>query len=131
MSTTWQTDSDTDDLRAMSVDVVTSRASAPAARSARDAARALCGVAGWITRATSMQAMQAAMAELARYEPAWGAGGLRALPVKNGYVDATVAMIASVASTLVPFFGAAAMRSAMAFWAVETDSAVWQTVAAA
>jgi hypothetical protein len=128
----WQHDSDTEDLRTMSADVIGTRASAPAARSARDAARALCGLVGWLTRTSSLPKVQTALAELARYAPAWDAAApLRALPVVNGRVNDVVMCVAATTSTLVPFFGAAALRSAMAFWAVESDPSVWQSVAAA
>lgn len=129
---TWTPTDDTEDLRAMSADVVGSVASAPSCLSARDAARALCGLAGWIANQRGVAGMQRAMAELARYEHAWSSKGpLRALPHHNGRVDESVVCIAAAASTLVPFFGAGALRSAMAFWAVESDPSVWQLVAAA
>lgn len=123
------------ELVAMANEVTTSVASpavADARGRARDAARALVGVAGWISRAKSLSAMQKAMGDLAAYAPAWDpAAPLRALPVVHGRVDEAVVALAAVSSSLVPFFGAKSLRCAMAFWAVESDPAVWQTVAAA
>lgn len=121
------------ELVAMANEVTTSLASPPVTGNrARDAARALVGVAGWLSRAKSLSAMQRAMGDLAAYAPAWDpAAPLRALPVVHGRVDEAVVAIAAVSSSLVPFFGAKSLRCAMAFWAVESDPAVWQTVAAA
>lgn len=126
----WDT---TEDLRAMSADVLGTVASAPQKPlTARDAARALCGLVGWLSRTSSLPAAQQAMAELVRYAPAWDASApLRTLPVVNGKVNDVVMCIAAIASTLVPTFGAGALRSAMAFWAVESDPSVWNVVAAA
>lgn len=131
MSSPHPTPDQMDSLTAMGGDVMASFASPPIVRTARDAARALVGVAGWVSRKTSLVAMRNAMAALALYEPAWAPSStLRALPVVNGYCDDHVVLIASVASTLVPFFGGKALRAAMAFWATEDDTAVWQAIAA-
>lgn len=120
-----------DTLTAMAGDVMASVASPLAIRTARDATRALVGVAGWVSRKTSLPVMRRAMGTLALYAPAWDPiSPLRALPVVNGYCDEHVVLIASVASTLVPFFGASSIRAAMAFWATEDDAAVWQAIAA-
>lgn len=128
-------DDDRDDLLALAADVMTSPiATAHPPVSAREAARALVGVVGWVVRRYGVLAMQRAMADLARHDLAWKTA-FRSLPTngtgRTGRIDEELALIASVASGLLPLLGAAPMRAAVAFWATEQDPAIWQSVAAA
>jgi len=120
-----------DDLLALSADVMSSGPVTTHALTAREAARALVGVVGWVSRQTDVLTMQEAMAALARHTPAWE-HNFASFPIRHdGLVDRNVALIACVCSGLVRLFGARSLRSAVAFWATETDAAVWQTVAEA
>jgi len=122
-----------DDLLALGSDVMASPASSSlAVLTARDAARALVGVAGWVSRRVGVDGMQERMGMLVRHAGAWTAEGcLHDIPVQyDGRVDEHLALIAVVASGLWTLFGPSKLRSAMAFWATERDSAVWQQLAA-
>lgn len=135
MSTaTFRKHDERDDLLALGADVHTSApATARPILTAREAARALVGVIGWVSHRSSTLEMQDLLAQLVRHDPAWEPGAMfRALPLRyDGRVDELMALVASVASGLVPLFGVGPLRAAMAFWATETDPAIWQTVAAA
>ncbi len=96
--------------------------------SARGAASALSGVIHLVTSQQGLSAMQAACAKLARWDwGAWSDGNLGATPPGDGglrilaAVAAGVALVAGVENTV----------AALAFWACETDPAVWRHVAAA
>lgn len=129
-------DDDREALAALAHDVLCSPATPVLDRAdlraltARDAARAMIGVAGWVARRVGVDAMQERMSLLVRHEPAWETN-LHDMPVGyDGRVDEYVALIAVVVSGLLPLFGVARVRSAMAFWATERDSSVWQQIAA-
>lgn len=102
---------------------------------ARQAARVLVGVSGWLSRKLrgGLPAMQATFYELVTYEPAWDpAHPLIHLPMRgDGLVDENVALLAVVASGLIPDFGLENVRCAIAFWATESDPQIWRDVAAA
>ncbi len=116
---------DVDDLLARATDVM----AAPSVRrgriSASEAAHALAGIASYIQRTSSLEAMQAACAALARHDDAW-ATSLRTLPSSNGTVDQAVLLLAVVCRGLMEIAGTENVRAALAFWATETDPAVWQ-----
>lgn len=122
---------DLSDLMAMASDVDTSVPSRFMPGTARDAARALAGLASWVANRTGVIRMQECMATLARHQGAWrrGADLMRDLPVGfDGKVDEYVALIAVVSSSLSHAYTPGALRSGMAFWAVEHDAAAWQKV---
>lgn len=107
---------------------------ARATLTARMAARILTGVAAVLSRARrgGQESMRAAFYALAAHAPAWSSESpLHALPTVDGYADPDVVLIAAVASGMVPDFGLHNVRAAVAFWATETDPAIWQHVAAA
>lgn len=123
-----------DDLLALAVDVMTSVvASAKPSMTAREAARAVVGLVGWVSKRSGVLAMQDAMSDLARHGDAWNPEHpFRSLPTRyDGRVDENLALIASVISAMVPLFGLRNMRSAVAFWATESDPEIWRDVAAA
>lgn len=96
--------------------------------SARTAARCLSGVVGLAARRYSVSAMQRACGDLARFDAAWSHSQLPAGP--DGRVSELVEMIAVVARGILPLCGVDAMRAALAFWASESDPAVWTSVVA-
>ena len=88
---------------------------------ARDAASALAGIVDLTARQQGMSAMRSACAKLAARTDNWtslqGDSALRILAA----VAAGVALVAGLENTV----------AALAFWACETDPAVWREVAAA
>lgn len=131
---TYRKNDEMDDLLALGADVL---ASAPASQrpsmTAREAARALVGVVGWLSKRRGVLEMQETMASLARTAGAWAPERpFCVLPTTtSGLVAEDVALVASVCSGLAPLFGLRVLRSAVAFWATETDPAIWRDVAAA
>lgn len=95
--------------------------------SPRAVARCLSGVVTLVCRTSTVYAMQRACAELVRDEQAWQSG-LAVLPRVNGRVDPVLEQIAVVARGILPSAGEEAMKSALSFWATESDPAVWQRV---
>lgn len=120
---------DIEDLLARAHDVIV----APPARNdrltAREAAYALAGVMSWIHHVSGVDVMQRAAASVARHDAAWKSD-LARLPHDGGRVDKDVALIATVARGLLDLAGETNLRSAMSFWATETDPSVWQSLAA-
>lgn len=115
------------DLRSRAESVVHASAEAPALN-ARTAARCLAGICGLISNRWSVDEMQRTCAALARHERAW-ATSFGDLPRDNGSVSDATQLVACVARGLLPLAGAGGVRAALSFWAVETDPAVWQSVA--
>lgn len=98
--------------------------------SARTAAACLSGIVGLVSRRFGVDAMQRTCAELVRYQTAWSTSfGL--LPIgHDGEVSESTQLVAVVARSLLPLAGAANLRDALAFWAIESDPAVWNRIAA-
>lgn len=115
-----------DDLRNRAESVA--RASSEAAMSPRTAARCLAGICGHIARRFSLDEMQRTCAELVRHDRAWTTS-FGDLPHDNGEVSETTQLVACVARGLLPLAGANGVRDALSFWAVESDPAVWQSIA--
>lgn len=89
--------------------------------SARAAASALSGIVGLVASQQGMGVMRSACAKLARLErwddvPALGD---------------SIRILAAVVTGLAQVAGAENTRAALAFWACETDPAVWRDVAVA
>lgn len=118
-----------DDLLARASDV----SAAPPVRrnqlTASEAAHALSGVMSWIQRAIGANPMREIAAKLARYDAAW-TSSMGRLPHVGGVVDPHLAMMAVVARSLLDLAGADNLRSAVAFWATETDPCIWRSLAA-
>jgi hypothetical protein len=126
-TSSWRTN--IEDLRARALDVgmPTSRRSIEA----RTIAQCMSGVIGLATRRFTLEVTQAACAELARNVRAWETK-LGDLPRGvDGRVPPVVELIAAAARGFYPLAGSDALRSALAFWASETDPAVWMSVALA
>jgi hypothetical protein len=88
--------------------------------SARGAASALAGIVDLVANQQGMEAMRSACAKLAnldRWDAYQGTSSFRILAA----VATGIAQVAGVENT----------RAALAFWACETDPAVWRYVAAA
>jgi hypothetical protein len=124
---------DRSDLRALADDIDRSRPVRHAELSARETTCALAGVMSWVARRSSVQTMQQAAAQLVRHDSMWssGAAGWNHLPNRDGSVDIHIAMIAAVACGLYPIASMANIRRALAFWAVESDTAQWHAMIAA
>lgn len=103
---------------------------APAAMSARQAARCLSGVVALIVRQWSVGDMQRACAELVRHEPAWRTSFGQLPTGDDGAVAEPVVLLAVVARGVLSLAGADNTRDALAFWASESDPAVWTLVTA-
>ena len=116
-----------DDLRTRAESVICASSEAPT-MSARTAARCLSGICGLISRRWTVDDMQRTCAELARHERAWSTS-FGDLPHKNGVVCEATQLLSCVARGLLPLAGVDGVRAALSFWAVETDPAVWQSVA--
>jgi len=120
---------DIDDLKSRALPVLEQTSDAPARMSARQAAAVLSGIVGHIARTRTLDHAQRACAELVRFEPVWATSFGR-LPHRNGYISEDVALVATVARSLLPLAGVDALRAALSFWATEDDPAAWQRVAA-
>jgi hypothetical protein len=96
--------------------------------SARTAARCLSGICGLVARRWTVDEMQRTCAELVRHERAW-ATSFGDLPHVNGIVHERTQLVVVVARALLPLAGPANVRSALSFWATESDPAVWAAVA--
>lgn len=124
-----------EELVALAIEVSASApAPARATLTARQAARVLTGVAGWLSHGHGGAAgMRETFAELASHADSWlPERPFRSLPLRyDGKVSAELALLASVCSGMVADFGLRALRSAVAFWATETDPQIWRDVAAA
>lgn len=99
---------------------------------ARQAARVLTGIAAWITQRSrgGAEQMRHAFYTLAAHDKAW-TSEFKHLPNAGGVVDEHVVLLAVLCSSMIPDFGLRNVRSAVAFWATETDPSVWMDVAAA
>jgi hypothetical protein len=123
----WRTDIDDLRTRAREVARPTSRQEVQA----RNIAQCLSGVIGLAARRFTLDGMQQACAELARNTKAWETS-LRDLPRgTDGRVAPPVELIAAAARGFYPLSGSDAIRSALAFWASESDPAVWMSLAQA
>lgn len=97
--------------------------------SARSAAAVLAGIVGHISRKWSADLMQETCAEIVRHEMAWKTSfGNLPVDVSGGVTEATQ-LLSVVARGLLPLSGADNLRAALAFWASETDPAVWNQIA--
>lgn len=125
MATHWK--SDLSDLRQRAAFV---RIPVPETRMpARTATRCLSGVIGEVSRRWGTEAMQAACAELVRSELAWSSS-LGKLPLQHdGRASEATQLIAVVARGMLELAGVDNMRAALAFWASESDPAVWASIA--
>lgn len=120
-------DSKTSDLRSRAVAVL--RADSVGEKlSARAAARCLSGVVNMIAHRHGVLPMQRACADLARYEPAWRSSFGFLPTTDDGCVAEPVQMLAMVARGFLALAGVENMRAALAFWASESDPAVWSAV---
>ncbi len=128
LSATWKTD--ITDLMDRARAVTDAPANDTGTMSARTAAACLSGIVGLVSRRFGVDAMQRTCAELVRYQTAWSTSfGL--LPIgHDGVVGESVQLIAVVARSLLPLAGPKNLRDALAFWAIETDPAVWNQIAA-
>ena len=108
--------------------LLVTEAKSEAMMSAKDCARVLSGICGLVARRWTVDDMQRTCAELARFERAWSTS-FGTLPHVNGVVHERTQLVAVVARALLPMAGADKVRAALAFWATETDTAVWQSVA--
>lgn len=123
----WRTD--ITDLRARARDVSTP--TDRQALEARSIAQCMSGVIGLAVRRFSLEAVQHACAELARHTRAWETR-LGDLPRgTDGRVTPLVELIAAAARGFFPLSGSDTLRSALAFWASESDPAVWMSLAQA
>lgn len=118
---------DLDDLRARAADIETSPAVRRDLVSPRECARVMLGVVSYVQRAYSLEEMQASCADLARDDRAWKSS-LRDLPSEGGIVKQSTFLIAVTCAGLLGIANEAAIRSALAFWATETDPSTWQTL---
>ena len=123
----WKTA--TDDLRTAAQSVRMTPAN-DGVMSSRTAAACLSGIVGLVSRRFSVDVMQETCAELARCDDAWATSFGRLPMTYDGRVSEPVQLIAVVARSLLPLAGADHLRAALSFWAIETDPAVWQAVAA-
>lgn len=116
------------DLRELAVAVVRDAALPTPEMSARTAARCLSGVVNLIAQRWSVSEMQLACGMLARHRAAWTTQ-FGQLPTGDaGDVRESVQLLAVIARGILPLAGVANMRAALAFWACESDPAVWSTV---
>lgn len=99
--------------------------------SARAAARCLSGVIYLVSTRWSVDVMQQACAELVRCDATWATNFGRLPAGVDGVVSEPTQIIAVVARGILPLSGVDGMRSALAFWASESDPAEWQRVIAA
>lgn len=116
---------DLEDLRARAIDVATSPSVRRGQLSAAEAAHCLVGVMSWIQRTNSVGRMQEICADLARFEDAW-TSGFGKLPAVDGYVDANMALLATVCRGVIELAGAMNLRAAVSFWATVSDPAEWR-----
>lgn len=105
-------------LRAAASAVVTDGLEPRVQISARQAARCLAGVVRLAALEHGVDAMRRACAELAADVAATGVGS----------VGAAMNSIRLVARGIAPISGPRGLRAALAFWASETDPAVWRQV---
>jgi hypothetical protein len=117
------------DLRQLAAAVTRDIALPTPAMSAAMAARCLSGVVNLLAQRFGVPEMQRACGELAGFAPAW-TSKLGQLPDDpSGFVREAVQVLAVVARGVLPLAGAANLRAALAFWASETDVAIWSQVA--
>lgn len=105
-----------------------------ATMTARQAARVLTGLAAWMTRRRhgGSEGMRQVFYALVTHAPAWEGPLFTKLPTSDGRrVDEDIVLLGVMCSSLVPDFGLANVKAAVAFWATETDPEIWKTVAAA
>jgi hypothetical protein len=89
----------------------------------------LSGIIGLGAIRYSLDTMQRACADLVRAKRAWETT-LGELPRDHtGRVPEPIVMVAAVARGLYPIAGAENLRAGIAFWAVESDPAVWMSIA--
>lgn len=128
MPATWKTD--IEDLLGRARSVTSAPASSAGSMSARTAAACLSGIVSLVSRRWSVDVMQHTCAEIVRFAPAWDTSFGQLPTGHDGVVAETVQLIAVVARSLLPLAGAQNLRDALAFWAIETDPAVWNQIAA-
>jgi len=133
MATHWK--HDITDLRSRAAAVMTCAESAVSilgagAMSARTAAAVLAGIVGLVSRKWSTDVMQESCAGLVRHDAAWAQSFVELPAGIDGRVTEATQLIGCVARSLLPIAGAENLRAALAFWASESDPAVWNEIAA-
>lgn len=117
------------DLRARARDVAT-----PTTRQAieaRSIAQSMFGVIGLAVRQFSLDGMQRACADLAASSMPWETSRALLPRGPDGRVTPQVEFIAGAARGFHALAGSETLRSALAFWALESDPAVWMSFARA
>jgi hypothetical protein len=127
MATHWK--HDITDLRSRAAAVMCAE-SGQSAMSARTAAAVLAGIVGLVSRKWSTDVMQETCAGLVRHDAAWTKSFVELPAGIDGRVTEATQLIACVARSLLPIAGAENLRAALAFWASESDPAVWNEIAA-
>lgn len=124
MTTAAYWKSEINDLRSRAEAVMTSPTTVGESMTARTAARVLHGIMSLVARRWSVDEMQRTCAVLVRHNDAWTTRfGL--LPHDGGAVSEPTQLIAVVCRGLVPLAGSDNLRSALSFWATESDPGVW------
>jgi hypothetical protein len=127
MATHWK--HDITDLRSRAAAVMTCT-DGNTGMSARTAAAVLAGIVGLVSRKWSTDVMQETCAALVRHDAAWSKSFVELPAGIDGRVTEATQLIAVVARGLLPIAGAENLRCALAFWASESDPAVWNEIAA-
>lgn len=120
------TTKETVDMQALAQTVIAP--AAPQSLSARTAARCLMGVVRMISLTYGDAVMRSTCSDLVQHAPAWDSS-LARLPNTDGKVTDAMTMLAVISRGLLPLTGAANLRAALSFWAVEEDPRIWQSVA--
>lgn len=127
--TSWR--ADISDLRTRARTVTDPAPAPPTRMRSRHVAMCLSGIVGLAARRFSLERAQRACADLARADRAWETrlGDLpRAL---NGVVPEEVVLISAAARGLYAVAQPSEIRDALAFWAAESDPAVWMSLSEA
>lgn len=115
------------DLKARAHEVTATDLGTQPCLSARTVARLLSGIVHVVAGRYGMDVAQRACADLVRCEAAW-TSRFGTLPVVDGVVPDPISILATASRGLMTIAGACRLRSAMAFWASESDPYVWQGV---
>ncbi len=96
--------------------------------SPRAVARCLSGVVSLVSRQWSVYEMQRVCAQLVRDASVWSSGFAVLPRERDGRINPALEQVAVIARGILPSCDVDAMKAALAFWAVESDPAVWQRV---